>query len=86
MVQVVEVLWVDHDLSDVIDVVLKLVNVDEGRLDTVLLVTPDGDGDFGVPVHGQVEGVPLQDQLLGLQLVMALVHKPDQLGGDGWGL
>ena len=103
MIQVVEVLRVDHDLekedaplfyhgtlqlvsrpylSDVVNIILDLVDVEKSGLDTVLFVSPDGNGDFSVSVHGQIEWVPLEDQLLGLQFMVALVSEPHQLRRD----
>ena len=70
-------------LSDIVDVILQLIDVEQCGLNTVLLIAPDRYGDLGVPVHGEIEGVPLHDQLLGLQLVVAVVHEPHQLGRDG---
>ena len=50
------------------------------------LVSPQGDGDFGRGVHGQVVGVPHQPEAAGVDHVVRLVLEPDQRRGDGRGL
>ena len=42
------------------------------------LVAPEGNGDFGVPVHRQVVGVPHQPEAAGVEGVVQLVLEPDQ--------